>query len=199
MKSVNRTVISERVFRRKTHNILCTAFIFNCIPVFCLLTAVVTNLFYYWIADGQVDFSSGGGSPSNSMSSPGVSMPPGGLFGQQHQPAAYPHLKGEDEPSEDITSMNEKLYEGIDCADLVEQLKDTDTLHEQADIIHYLYTTKYALWHLPLLCQTEALCKGLGCHIYSKSGNISVMVQDRDVLTMEDLKEIVQSVEWHQY
>ena len=71
-------------------------------------------------------------------------MPPGGLFGPLQQTAAYPHLKGQDEPSEDITSMNEKLYEGIDCSDLVEQLRDTDTLHEQADIIHYLYTTKYA-------------------------------------------------------
>lgn len=75
---------------------------------------------------------------------------PGGLFGPQPQPtAAHPHLKGQDEPSEDmITSMNEKMYEGIDCSDLVEQLKDTDTLHEQADIIHYLYTTKYATSHL---------------------------------------------------
>jgi len=100
-------------------------------------------VFSNWIVDGQMDFSSGSGSPSNSISSPGVSLPPGGLFGQAQQPANYPHLKGEDDPSEDITSMNEKMYEGIDCADLVEQLKDTDTLHEQADIIHYLYTTKY--------------------------------------------------------
>jgi len=99
-------------------------------------------------ADGQTDW--GSGSPSNSISSPGVSMPPGGPFGQSQQPAAYPHLKGEDEPSEDITSMNETQYEGIDCADLVEQLKDTDTLHEQADIIHYLYTTKYdRVWLSP--------------------------------------------------
>jgi len=71
-------------------------------------------------------------------------MPPGGLFGQVQPAAAHPHLKCRDEPSEDITSTNEKMYEGIDCSELVEQLKDTDTLHEQADIIHYLYTTKYA-------------------------------------------------------
>jgi len=83
-------------------------------------------------------------------------MPPGGLFGQsQQQTATFPHLKGQDEPSENITSMNEKVYEGIDCADLVEQLKDTDTLHEQADIIHYLYTTKYALSHLIRHCATS--------------------------------------------
>jgi len=85
-------------------------------------------------------------------------MPPGGLFGQTQQPtAAHPHLKGQDEPSEDITSMNEKMFEGIDCSELVEQLKDTDTLHEQADIIHYLYTTKYApllsyCFHLVISC-----------------------------------------------
>lgn len=83
-------------------------------------------------------------------------MPPGGLFGQSQPTAAHPHLKGQDEPSEDITSMNEKMYEGIDIADLVEQLKDTDTLHEQADIIHYLYTTKYDLSYLISFCHTTA-------------------------------------------
>ena len=96
------------------------------------------------VTDGPVDFSSGAGSPS--IPSPGVTMPPGGLFGQSQPPATH-HLKGQEEPSEDITSMNQKMYEGIDCSDLVEQLKDTDTLHEQADIIHYLYTTKYTLLH----------------------------------------------------
>jgi len=115
------------------------------------------------LTDGQVDFSSGGsGSPSNSISSPGVSMPPGGLFGQSQQPAAFPHLKGEDEPSENITSMNEKMYEGIDCSELVEQLKDTDTLHEQADIIHYLYTTKYVL----VCCITSAVLPHRGSLVW---------------------------------
>jgi len=55
--------------------------------------------------------------------------------------------------------MNEKMYEGIDCSELVEQLKDTDTLHEQADIIHYLYTTKYALTHRMIF--TCSLCASL--------------------------------------
>jgi len=118
--------------------------------------SVVDDMFCAWLADGQMDSWSGSLSPSNSVSSPSGSMPPGGLFGQsQQQTATFPHLKGQDEPSENITSMNEKVYEGIDCADLVEQLKDTDTLHEQADIIHYLYTTKYALSHLIRHCATS--------------------------------------------
>ena len=33
-------------------------------------------------------------------------------------------------------------YTGIDCTDLVDQLKDSESLHDQADIIHYLFITK---------------------------------------------------------
>jgi phosphorylase kinase alpha/beta subunit len=67
-------------------------------------------------------------------------MSPGGVF----QTAAPHHLlKGDDDESGDrITSTNEKMYEGIDVSELIEQLKDTDSLHEQADIIHYMYTAK---------------------------------------------------------
>lgn len=39
-------------------------------------------------------------------------------------------------------SMHDIKYEGIDCQELLEQLKESDSLHEQADIIHFLFITK---------------------------------------------------------
>ena len=98
--------------------------------------------------------SSGSGSPVNSMPEspgPGVLSPFPGLF----ESNAHPHLKGDDDESEDrIITTNEKHFEGFDVSDLVEQLRDTDSLHEQADIIHYLYTTKYVIRdNLTVICQ----------------------------------------------
>ena len=95
--------------------------------------------------DTQLDMSSGSGSPVNLMPEspgPGVLSPYPSLF----ESNAHPHLKGDDDESEDrIITTNEKSFEGFDVSDLIEQLRDTDSLHEQADIIHYLYTTKYVI------------------------------------------------------
>jgi len=94
--------------------------------------------------------SSNSGSPPSSIpTSPGqVGLPgPGGdgLF-QLSQLKAHPHLKGEVvEGESSIISTNEMNYEGIDPSELVEQLKDAETLHEQADIIHYLYMQMYVV------------------------------------------------------
>ena len=79
-------------------------------------------------------------------------MSPGTMF--QQQPYAHPHLKGDDDNEEKIISTNEKIYEGINCEELVDQLKDTEALHEQADIIHYLYTHKY----VRLILLTTSIC-----------------------------------------
>ena len=39
-------------------------------------------------------------------------------------------------------SYHSDQFEGIDIPDLIAQLQDVETLHEQADIIHYLFITK---------------------------------------------------------
>ena len=54
-------------------------------------------------------------------------------------------LQGEDsiDGSTAIMDYNPEQFEGLDCKDLVDQLKDTVSLHEQADIIHYLYITMW--------------------------------------------------------
>lgn len=71
-------------------------------------------------------------------------MPPGGsgLFGSSLNDANHPHLKGEDDEESMVLDYHSEQFDGLDARDLVEMLKDTDSLHEQADIIHYLFTTK---------------------------------------------------------
>ena len=63
---------------------------------------------------------------------------------------SHPHLKGETTqgsgPSAGVYgSYNDLQYEGVDFAELVEQLAETESLSEQADIIHYLYLKKSVL------------------------------------------------------
>jgi hypothetical protein len=125
-----------------------------CFIVLCACHLIASIVYIFdWCSDSQLDMSnmsSGSGSPMSSMpASPGpISMPvspgpspmsPGvGLFGS----STHPHLKGDDECEDPIITTNEKNFQGIDVSELVEQLRDTDSLHEQADIIHYLFTTK---------------------------------------------------------
>ncbi len=53
------------------------------------------------------------------------------------------HLKDSaDDVTDRVMSTHDKMYEGVDVEDLVEQLKDVETLSEQADIIHYLFMVK---------------------------------------------------------
>ena len=41
-----------------------------------------------------------------------------------------------------VKSYHDSDYDGIECTELVEQLQETDSLSEQADIIHYLFIAK---------------------------------------------------------
>ena len=43
---------------------------------------------------------------------------------------------------QEIGLHDDKRFEGIDCEELVEQLKETESLHDQADIIHCLFVHK---------------------------------------------------------
>ena len=65
----------------------------------------------------------------------------------RHGGGAHPHLKGElagdgVDATTCFGSYNDEQFEGVDCLELVEQLADTESLHEQADIIHYLFVKK---------------------------------------------------------
>lgn len=52
------------------------------------------------------------------------------------------HLKESTGVAEKITSTDGLQYAGTDLKDLIENLEHTTLLHEQVDIIHYLYFEK---------------------------------------------------------
>ena len=55
----------------------------------------------------------------------------------------HPHLKGSEQTESNLLSYHSEQFEGVDTKELIAQLKDVETLHEQADIIHYLFVTKW--------------------------------------------------------
>ena len=94
----------------------------------------------------SADLSSESTSPASSIpTSPGTSCasPPEFFTSPQMSEITHPHLKDSERDMESrIMAHHDKMYEGIDCSDLIEQLKEADTLGEQADILHYLFMTK---------------------------------------------------------
>ena len=52
------------------------------------------------------------------------------------------HLKGSEHTESNLLSYSSEQFEGVDTKELIAQLKDVETLHEQADIIHYLFISK---------------------------------------------------------
>ena len=42
-----------------------------------------------------------------------------------------------------LQAYHDNLFEGFDAQELVQLLKEAESLNEQADIIHYLYVTKW--------------------------------------------------------
>ena len=57
-------------------------------------------------------------------------------------PSEHPHLRGANREGAAISAYHDQQYEGVDCHELIIQLNETEILHEQADIIHYLVITK---------------------------------------------------------
>ncbi|CAD5110977.1 DgyrCDS331 [Dimorphilus gyrociliatus] len=83
------------------------------------------------------------------------------------------HLKAVLAGTTAITHHNESLYEGIDCIDLVDQLRDSESLHEQADIIYYLYLHKGVNWETNLEGPNRS-CKvrDLLAELYDRAGDL---------------------------
>ena len=61
---------------------------------------------------------------------------------KEYEPSLHPHLKGENKSESVVMSTHDDMFAGLDTKELVEQLRTTEALHEQADIIHYLFITK---------------------------------------------------------
>ncbi|ELT89975.1 hypothetical protein CAPTEDRAFT_163062 [Capitella teleta] len=82
------------------------------------------------------------------------------------------HLKDSEHPQNKIMSMHDVKYEGIDCEELMEQLKDSDQLHEQADIIHYLFITKGPDWETQMEDRQGVKVRDLLYELYDKAGHL---------------------------
>lgn len=83
------------------------------------------------------------------------------------------HLKAAVAGTTAITHHNESAYEGINCIDLVDQLRESESLHEQADIIYYLYLHKGVNWETNLEGPNRS-CKvrDLLAELYDRAGDL---------------------------
>ena len=66
----------------------------------------------------------------------------GPMFTNLTSDLPHQHLKGIDKAESKILSCHSEQYEGVKLEELILQLKEADTLHEQADIIHFLFVTE---------------------------------------------------------
>ncbi|ESN97732.1 hypothetical protein HELRODRAFT_193185 [Helobdella robusta] len=117
--------------------------------------------------------------PGSTSPGAGLTSPSVGAFSFEgpfaQTPVTTHRLKGDL-----LTAQSERLimstetnarYEGIDCVDLVQQLMEAESLHEQADIIHYLYLNKGASWNTGLgKPGHECLVSDLLTELYEKAG-----------------------------
>nr|XP_002736188.1 PREDICTED: phosphorylase b kinase regulatory subunit alpha, liver isoform-like [Saccoglossus kowalevskii] len=64
------------------------------------------------------------------------------------------------------------MYKELDPVDLVEQLKDTTSLAEQADIVHYLYVAKGPKWDTEITGLPGCTVESLLIELYYKAGHM---------------------------
>ncbi|KAK7498731.1 hypothetical protein BaRGS_00010108, partial [Batillaria attramentaria] len=70
--------------------------------------------------------------------------------------------------------LHRKYFEeqkGVDIAELLDNLKQSESLQEQADIIHYLYTTRGADWDTGLDKNKKCTVRDLLVELYEKAGH----------------------------
>eukprot|EP00057_Strongylocentrotus_purpuratus_P027467 XP_011681941.1 PREDICTED: probable phosphorylase b kinase regulatory subunit alpha [Strongylocentrotus purpuratus] len=65
----------------------------------------------------------------------------------------------------------EEIYKGQEAAQLVQQLQESDSLHEQADIVHYLYESKGMDWDTKINGKPGVTVKALIEELYYKSAH----------------------------
>ncbi|XP_019625281.1 PREDICTED: LOW QUALITY PROTEIN: phosphorylase b kinase regulatory subunit alpha, skeletal muscle isoform-like [Branchiostoma belcheri] len=84
-------------------------------------------------------------------------------------------VKGDHIPDIRHSPSMSKLREGsgdIDCAELVEHLKDTWSLQEQADVLHYLYNTQGPDWDTKINMREGITVVMLVGELYEKAGQL---------------------------
>ncbi|CAH1268104.1 PHKA2 [Branchiostoma lanceolatum] len=94
------------------------------------------------------------------------------VFVDEHN---LPDVKGDNVPDIRHSPSMSKLREGsgdIDCAELVEHLKDTWSLQEQADVLHYLYNTQGPDWDTKINMREGVTVVMLAGELYEKAGQL---------------------------
>ncbi|XP_078682698.1 phosphorylase b kinase regulatory subunit alpha, skeletal muscle isoform-like isoform X10 [Branchiostoma floridae x Branchiostoma belcheri] len=94
------------------------------------------------------------------------------VFVDEHN---LPDVKGDHIPDIRHSPSMSKLREGsgdIDCAELVEHLKDTWSLQEQADVLHYLYNTQGPDWDTKINMREGITVVMLVGELYEKAGQL---------------------------
>ncbi|XP_066286404.1 phosphorylase b kinase regulatory subunit alpha, skeletal muscle isoform-like isoform X4 [Branchiostoma lanceolatum] len=95
------------------------------------------------------------------------------IFTEDNQ--AKTDVKGDNVPDIRHSPSMSKLREGsgdIDCAELVEHLKDTWSLQEQADVLHYLYNTQGPDWDTKINMREGVTVVMLAGELYEKAGQL---------------------------
>ncbi|XP_078682692.1 phosphorylase b kinase regulatory subunit alpha, skeletal muscle isoform-like isoform X5 [Branchiostoma floridae x Branchiostoma belcheri] len=95
------------------------------------------------------------------------------IFTEDNQ--AKTDVKGDHIPDIRHSPSMSKLREGsgdIDCAELVEHLKDTWSLQEQADVLHYLYNTQGPDWDTKINMREGITVVMLVGELYEKAGQL---------------------------
>ncbi|XP_070553673.1 phosphorylase b kinase regulatory subunit alpha, liver isoform-like isoform X3 [Ptychodera flava] len=86
--------------------------------------------------------------------------------------APSPEMDRQDRPSWSDDKSVLDMYKGVEASELVEQLRDTTSLTDQADIVHYLFCTKGAKWDTEITGEPGSTVESLLIELYYKAGHM---------------------------
>ncbi|KAL8604077.1 hypothetical protein ACOMHN_024902 [Nucella lapillus] len=105
-----------------------------------------------------------------------TSMPNSPLPQGDNEPPQFTHLKlGQDMTGTDTVMSSHSLTHSfsdlqVDPEELVDTLKESENLQEQADIIHYLYKHKGSDWNTNIDSKNKCTVRDLLVELYEKAG-----------------------------
>ncbi|XP_077984081.1 phosphorylase b kinase regulatory subunit alpha, liver isoform-like isoform X2 [Glandiceps talaboti] len=80
--------------------------------------------------------------------------------------------KQSDRPSWSDDQSVLDMYKGVEAAELVEQLRETTSLTDQADIVHFLFCTKGPKWDTEITGQPGSTVESLLIELYYKAAHV---------------------------
>ncbi|CAH1777077.1 unnamed protein product [Owenia fusiformis] len=120
--------------------------------------------------------SSGSSFTSSTMTSPNLSSASsmGNMQDILHEPTSPTDIRpsGSHGEEEWFHRGESGVYSDIEYQELVDQLRETESLHEQADIIHYLWVTKGSDWDTQIGGKAGCTVTELLKELYEKAGHL---------------------------